>query len=162
MADPAEALELGRFAYADDRLDDARQHFEAAFDGFKEDGNGCAAARAATVLSQLHGDMLGNHAAARGWSERTRRLLDEVGPCVEWGYYELARMACDRPDVDDLAAGAERARQLAIEYGDQASRSGPWPTEASPSSARGRSKRASAASTRRWRPSAGARSRTHT
>jgi len=118
VADPAEALELGRFAYGDDRLDDARQHFEAAYNGFKQDGNGCAAARAATVLSQLHGDMLGNHAAARGWSERAKRLLDEVGPCVEWGYYELARMACDRPDVEDLAESAERARKIAIEYGD--------------------------------------------
>jgi DNA-binding NarL/FixJ family response regulator len=118
VADPAEALELGRFAYADDRLDDARQHFEAAFNGFKQDGNGCAAARVATVLSQLHGDMLGNPAAARGWSERAKRLLDEVGPCVEWGYYELARMACDRPDIDDLVESAERARQIAVEYGD--------------------------------------------
>lgn len=120
MADPAEALQLGRLAYADDRLDDARQHFEAAFTGFKQRGDGCAAARVATVLSELHGGMLGNPAAAKGWSERAKRLLEEVGPCVEWGYFELARMACDRPDVDGLAASAERARRIAVEYGDPA------------------------------------------
>jgi ATP/maltotriose-dependent transcriptional regulator MalT len=37
---------------------------------------------------------------------------------VEWGYWELAVLACARPDVVDLTASAERALAIAREYGD--------------------------------------------
>jgi hypothetical protein len=50
--------------------------------------------------------------------ERARRLLDEAGPCVEWGYWELARLACDRPDLEELTASASRALDVARAYGD--------------------------------------------
>ena len=60
-------------------------------------------------LASLHGGSLGNRAAAQGWLERARRTLEKVGPCVEWGYLELAFMACDRPDAIELERSA-RAR----------------------------------------------------
>ena len=66
----------------------------------------------------LHDGGLGNHAAARGWLDRARRTLDRVGPCVEWGYLDLALMGCDRPDVDILEASADRALAIALEFGD--------------------------------------------
>jgi DNA-binding CsgD family transcriptional regulator len=116
---PAAHQMLGGLAYADDRLDDARVEFEHAFRGFREAGDLRSAARAATFLGELHDDSLGNPAAGRGWLERARRLLEAAGPCVEWGYLELARVACNRPDVDELAASAARALQIAVEFGDR-------------------------------------------
>jgi DNA-binding NarL/FixJ family response regulator len=45
-------------------------------------------------------------------------LLERVGPCVEWGYLELARLACERTDVDDLFMSANRALSIAADFGD--------------------------------------------
>lgn len=112
------ALAEGELAYADDRLDVARVEWEQAFRGFRAAGQLLESARTAMALGELHWAGLGNLATGRGWLERARRLLEEVGPCVEWGYWELARMACDRPDIDDLAASAERALAIALENGD--------------------------------------------
>jgi hypothetical protein len=121
LADLAGAHQLlGAIAYADDRLDDARVEFETAFSGFRREGDPHAAARVACVLAELHFGSLGNEGAGRGWIQRARRLLEDAGPCVEWGYFELARMACDRLDVDDLARSAARAMEVAIEFGDPA------------------------------------------
>jgi len=109
---------LGAIAYFDDRLADARVEWELAFRGFRDAGDLRAAARSATLLGDLHASALGNEAAGRGWIERARRLLEREGPCVEWGYWELARIACDRPDADDLERSAVRALEIAVEYGD--------------------------------------------
>jgi ATP/maltotriose-dependent transcriptional regulator MalT len=109
---------LGAVCYMDDDLDGARRQWEHAFRGFRDADGLCAAARVATRLGQLHWGALGNEATGRGWLERARRLLDQVGPCVEWGYWELAQLACDRPDVDALASSAERAIDVATRYGD--------------------------------------------
>ena len=117
---PGAHLLLGGIAYWDDRLDDARIEFEGAFRGFHSAGLPGAAARAATVLAELHYGSLGNESAGRGWIVRAQRLLEDAGPCVEWGYWELARMACDRLDVDDLARSAARAMEIAREFGDPA------------------------------------------
>ena len=62
--------------------------------------------------------LFGNAAAANGWFARASRLLEPLGDVVELGYLELAIMACDRPDVDDLAASAERALGIARRFGD--------------------------------------------
>jgi DNA-binding NarL/FixJ family response regulator len=117
---PAAHFLLGGLAYWDDRLDEAREEWEQAFRGFRAVGDLQNAARVATGLGELHWGSLGNEAAGRGWIERARRLLDQVGPCVEWGYWELAQIACDRPDVDDLERSAARALEIAAEYGDTA------------------------------------------
>ena len=118
MSEPADDLLAGSIAYADDRLDEARAAFEQAFRGFRDAGDLCAAARAAALLGEIHTGTLGNIAAGRGWLERSRQLLEEVGPCVEWGYWELALLACTRPDIDDVSRSAARALELAREYGD--------------------------------------------
>lgn len=103
----------------DDRLEDACHERELAFRGHRDAGNRRAAARVAIDLAHLHEGLLGNRAAGLGWLERARRLLTQVGPCVEWGYLELAFLACYRDDVEELEAGADRALAIAIEFGDR-------------------------------------------
>ena len=109
---------VGGLYYLDDRAADALRHWEAAFRLFREAGELRAAARVAMDLARLHASMLGHLAAGQGWAERARILLDRVGPCVEWGYLELAFLACDRPDVDALLASTDRALTIALEFGD--------------------------------------------
>jgi DNA-binding NarL/FixJ family response regulator len=111
---------LGGLAYAEDRLEDARVSLEAGFRAYEAVGELCRAARVATLLGELHWGGLGNEATGRGWLARSRRLLEDVGPCVEWGYWELAQLACDRPDVDALTVSAARALELASVHGDRA------------------------------------------
>ena len=84
----------------------------------RDAGEPRAAARVAAQLADLHGGPLGNEAMARGWVHRGRRLLDGLDPCVEEGYLDLARLACDRPDLDDLARSADRAMAIARQFGD--------------------------------------------
>lgn len=118
--DRADAHELlADIAYAADRMEDVCQHWEAASRLHREQGRLHEAARVEIRLSEVHWSILGNPAAGRGWLQRARRLLDELGPCVEWGYFELALIACDRPDVEELLDSAERARRIAIEHGDR-------------------------------------------
>ena len=50
--------------------------------------------------------------------QRGRRLLDGCEPCVEWGYLELSRLACDRPDIEDLERSAAQALEIARRFGD--------------------------------------------
>ena len=116
--DPTAHFLRGMASFADDRLDDARRDWEGAFQGFRQRGEYALAARAAMGLAELHVSSLGNDAAGQGWLGRARRLLDRVRPCVEEGWFEVALMACTRPDVDDLLASADRALEIALEYGD--------------------------------------------
>jgi DNA-binding NarL/FixJ family response regulator len=116
--DPDEEARLAGVAYMEDDLRASRRHAEAAFRAYRDRGDLRSAARVAMTLAVLHDGALGNHAAGRGWLDRARRTLDRVGPCVEWGYLELAFMACDRPDIDELEASADRALTIALEFGD--------------------------------------------
>ena len=109
---------LGGAYFMDDRLDDMCRELERAFRGYRDRGDLRAAARVGASLAQLHHDSLGNLAAGRGWLERSRRLLEQCGHCVEWGYVELAFIACGRDDVDALEASADRAFAIAEEFGD--------------------------------------------
>lgn len=113
-------LVMGMAAYMEDRYVEARDAWEAAFRAFDRDEEWCNAAKVATALAELCWDGLGKQATGRGWLERARRLLERVGPCVEWGYWELARLACDRPDAEALAASADRAMEIAREFADPA------------------------------------------
>lgn len=118
-ADEGERLgAVGDRAFAEDRLEEARVAWEQAFQAFVREGIPNRAARVATLLGELHWGGLGREATGRGWLERARRLLEEIGPCVEWGYWELARLACDRLDVEALAASAERALEIAAKHQD--------------------------------------------
>jgi DNA-binding CsgD family transcriptional regulator len=120
-ADVPEAHELlATLHFAEDELDDARGHAEQAFRGYRDRGDSRAAALTAIRLADLHDGSFGNSAAARGWLERARRLLQAEGHCVEWGYLELALMACNRDDIVDLEASADRALAIAQEFDDRA------------------------------------------
>lgn len=111
---------VGVVHYAEDRFEASRVAWESAYRSFVKDGLARRAARTATLLAELYWDCLGRVATGRGWLERARRLLEELGPCVEWGYWELARMACDRVDVVELAQSADRAIEIAAANGDPA------------------------------------------
>jgi hypothetical protein len=82
------AMASGRMHYFEDDLDGAREHFELAYRLFREAGEGCRAARAAIVLAELQSGSFGHPAVAQGWLARAHRLLDRVGPCVDWGWFE--------------------------------------------------------------------------
>jgi hypothetical protein len=110
---------LGDLAYLTEDLHESRRRYEAAFRGFRDRGDLRSAARIATELAELHEESFGNHAAAKGWLARARRTLDNAGSCVEWGYLELAMLACFRPDVIDLQASTDRALAIATEFGDR-------------------------------------------
>ena len=117
-SEPIDPVTAGGLAYVDDRMDDARELWEGAFRGLRDAARPAAAARVATLLGELHWGGLGNPSIGRGWLERARRLLDEAGSCVEWGYWELARLACDRPDPIEVEHSARRALAIATEFGD--------------------------------------------
>ena len=96
----------------------ARAQLEAAFRGFRDGGEPALAARMAMELAEMHASVYGNASAAAGWIARGRRLLEPLGDVVELGYLELAIMACDRLDMTDLAASADRALEIARRFGD--------------------------------------------
>ncbi len=117
--DAAEARrDLGTLYYVDDRFEDSQQQLEIAFRMFRDSGQPREAARVAISLAGLHSSLFGRFAVGSGWIERARMLLERVGPCVEWGYLELALIACERTDVEDLLASADRALTIAVEFND--------------------------------------------
>jgi DNA-binding NarL/FixJ family response regulator len=109
---------LGGIHYFEDDLDAARADFEFAYRAHRDAGEPCRAARAAIAVAELQSGSFGNVAVAQGWLARARRLLEGVGPCVDWGWFELALVGCDRPDVDELLASADRALRIAHEFED--------------------------------------------
>jgi DNA-binding CsgD family transcriptional regulator len=101
-------------------LDDyprALRHFEISYRLYRKVGDLPAAARAAIALAQVE-ETSGNGAGARGWLGRAKRLIDEIGPCVEEGYYRIAMMGCEVPDVTELEASASRALEVARTFRD--------------------------------------------
>ncbi|MBI5089330.1 MAG: hypothetical protein HZB15_10865, partial [Actinobacteria bacterium] len=117
--DDADLHELaGGLAYFSADYPTARTHLEAAFRSHRDAGRSARAALVAMHLAEMHSSLFGNASAANGWLARAGRLLDPLGDVVERGYLELAIMACDRPDVADLAASAERALAIARHFGD--------------------------------------------
>jgi tetratricopeptide (TPR) repeat protein len=114
---PAQLL-LGGLHLLDERWSDAIEAWEAAFRTLRRAGDHRRAARAAMELAAAHVGVLGQPSAGNGWLERARIELETVGPCVEWGYLELAIMACERLDADELLGATERALALAVELGD--------------------------------------------
>ena len=108
----------GGLYFMDDRFVEAQDEWQTAFRLARAAGQHQHAARAAISLARLHTGYNGLNATGRGWMERGRMALENVGPCVEWGYLELAVMACDRPDTDDLMKSTQRALDIALEFGD--------------------------------------------
>ena len=115
---PEARMLLGALAFADERFAEAQEHWEAAFQSFRDQDNFRGAAYAATSLGMLQYDALGNESASRGWLSRAERLLERTGRCVERGYHELALVACNVRDVSALEESAAVALDLAIEFHD--------------------------------------------
>jgi DNA-binding CsgD family transcriptional regulator len=109
---------LGGLYQMDDRTFDAIRCWEEAFAALRRAGRTHDAARCAIDIARAYGAALGQESVGNGWATQARRLLEQVGPCVEWGHLELVVMACNRPDVDELIAGAQRAVAIANEFGD--------------------------------------------
>lgn len=122
MADArAEAVQAERAAgraYFRADYPTARTQLEHAFRLYRDGGEAAAAALMAMELAEMHSSLFGNRSAANGWLARAGRLLEPLGDVVEHGYLELAIMACDRPDVAELAASATRALEIARRFGD--------------------------------------------
>jgi DNA-binding NarL/FixJ family response regulator len=101
-------------------LDDyprALRHLQVSYRLYRETDDGAAAARAAIELAQTEATS-GNLPGARGWLGRAKRLIEEIGPCVEEGYYRIAMMGCEVPDVTELEANAARALEVARAFRD--------------------------------------------
>jgi DNA-binding CsgD family transcriptional regulator len=109
---------LGAVAYMDEEHALAQREWELAFDRYRMVSMDRDAARVAVALASMFSSDLHQPALGNGWVERARLQLLRTDPCVEWGYLELAVMACERSDIDDLLGAAERALSLAIEFGD--------------------------------------------
>jgi tetratricopeptide (TPR) repeat protein len=117
--DPEAELVLGQLLEAVGDYANSRPHMETAYRGFKRAEDRCGAARAGTALG-THYWYAGNEPAGRTWYGRVARLLEEIGPCVEQGYLELALIGCERRDVDDMERSARFALGLAREFDDVA------------------------------------------
>jgi ATP/maltotriose-dependent transcriptional regulator MalT len=117
-ASALEDVRLGGLCFAEDDFEGARTHWEVAFRELRRDGELRRAARVAADLAGLHVAVWGNRAVARGWIDRGRRLVRQVGPCVEEGYLAVAIMSCDEPNVIALEQEAELALSLAVEFSD--------------------------------------------
>jgi DNA-binding CsgD family transcriptional regulator/tetratricopeptide (TPR) repeat protein len=117
--DVPDPLLTGTLLYADDRFDEVRAVWEQGFAAARDAGDDHQAVRLAIALVDLHTSVFANRAAGNGWRARAQRILERLGPCVEQGYYELAEIACGRLDVDELLRSADRALQIADEYGDR-------------------------------------------
>lgn len=118
--DPADALShevLAGLCHATEDIEAGRRYGEIAYRLHRDAGSPNRAAAAAVRLAQL-ADFVGNDAARRGWMGRAARLLAEVGPCVEQGYFELARVGCEITDVAALERGAAVALGLARQFND--------------------------------------------
>jgi tetratricopeptide (TPR) repeat protein len=115
---PDARMLLGALFFAEERFLEAQEHWEAAFQSFRDQNNFRGAAFAATSIGMLQYDALGNESASRGWLSRAERLLDRAGRCVERGYHELALVACNVRDVSALEESAAVALDLAIEFHD--------------------------------------------
>src|SRR5215469_15232784 len=82
-------------------LDDyprARQHLEIALQLHRGAGDLPTAVRCAILLSMLEAAD-GSESGRRDWLLSARCMLDQVGPCVEEGYYRVARRGFEVPDV---------------------------------------------------------------
>jgi DNA-binding NarL/FixJ family response regulator len=121
LEDEAPAHEvLAGLGYVGGDLPTAELHFRHAFRLHAAAGRSREAVRAALRLASMTVSLLGDEEAGRGWLEQARVLLTQLGPCVEWGYFEIALLSCDRNDVPALLASAERAIEIARHYGDRA------------------------------------------
>src|SRR5262245_39763384 len=101
-------------------LDDyprARRHIEIALRLHRASGDLPTAVRCAVLLSMVEAAD-GDEPGRQRWLDCAMGMLAEVGPCVEEGYYRVARRGFEIPDVTVLEADARAALDLARRFGD--------------------------------------------
>jgi DNA-binding CsgD family transcriptional regulator len=108
---------LCRLSMALEDVEAAKRHGERAYRMFREAGETKGAAAAAVLIAQAY-MYSGNEMTVRGWLGTAGRLLEEVGPCAELGYYRLAWVGCEVRDVEQLERSAAEALGLARQFGD--------------------------------------------
>lgn len=86
---------------------------ERAFHLYREAGDPVSAARAAMWLGSDHHEFRGEHAVARGWRQRARRLLDGVPECPEHGWLAFHDGAYALEIWDDTDTAREAAARAA-------------------------------------------------
>jgi DNA-binding CsgD family transcriptional regulator len=89
----------------------------AALNGFRQQGNLARAGLIAAWLGREQLFLYGNVSAMQGWFARAERLLQEVGPCPEWGWYTLWRASVEASSAE-LEARALEVLQVAATFGD--------------------------------------------
>ena len=82
---------------------------ERAFAAYREEGNAVKAADTARWLAFLHGTYEGNYAAASGWMERAKSMLEGVPECAGHGWLVL-----DTAVFSDTAADREKCAMSAL------------------------------------------------
>jgi DNA-binding CsgD family transcriptional regulator len=110
-------VNLCRLSMVLEDLEAARRHGERAYRMLRDAGDAKGAAAAAVHMAQTY-MYTGNEMTVHGWLDTAGRLLEEVGPCAELGYYRLAWVGCDVQDVEQLERSAADALGLARQFGD--------------------------------------------
>ncbi len=113
----ADLLAQAQARLADGAFADAIPPMEQAYRALLDSGDLVAAVRVTTQLVRNY-EAIGNSNAAHAWEQRGWRLLDTLGPVVERGYHELARLGCDVHDPQDLLQRSERALEIARKFND--------------------------------------------
>jgi DNA-binding CsgD family transcriptional regulator/tetratricopeptide (TPR) repeat protein len=108
---------LCRLGMALEDIAAAKRHGERAYRMYRESGDARRAAGAAVMMAQAY-MYTGNEMTVQGWLGTAGRLLEEVGPCPELGYYRLAWVGCEVRDADQLERSAADALGLARQFGD--------------------------------------------
>ena len=105
----ADALDgLARSHWWRSAIPEAVAAWERAYVAYREAGRDTEASRVALWLSKEHGLTLRNHAVARGWLARARRLLEPLPPGPERGWLRMAEaeLEGDPHAALDLAGAA--------------------------------------------------------
>ncbi|MDX6647116.1 MAG: family transcriptional regulator, regulator of embCAB operon, partial [Miltoncostaeaceae bacterium] len=89
----------------------ALEAHEAAYRGYRQAGEGLAAARVATALALEYHAFRSEHAVASGWMERAARLLADAAPAAEHGWLALWRGHVDLQVRKDPAASLLRSAE---------------------------------------------------
>jgi tetratricopeptide (TPR) repeat protein len=116
--DGATRLRLADLAMASGDLDGTVAHLAAAVRALTAAGDNRQAAIASSRLGFIYAVGMGNKVAARPWSARAFRLLENDGPCIEQGWVALAAMGCEVDDPAVLLQRAQLALDLARRFGD--------------------------------------------
>jgi len=109
-SESAEALDgLSQATHFLREYDRATELKERAFAAYRQEGEPVKAADTARWLAFLHGTYEGNYAAASGWMERAKSMLEGVPECAGHGWLVL-----DTAVFSDAAAEREKCAMSAL------------------------------------------------